>query len=175
MVLFRLWSICVLVPRLEEHPGSFRCLYSTEEPLSFRNDRGERQIYLWAHLPSVAMRMPGESVFRLCAGRKMQMKNWSPVAWHPANRTWCSLSESTVFVTDTRLHCQMLPPDRTIWKIPNFWELLSSQRVATQLKVLCKQHMLDVWCAELVCFTQSTKNGIEHRSSVFHFTSAQEL
>lgn len=38
----------------------------------------------------------------------------------------------------------ILPPDRTICKILNFWELFSSERVATQLKVLHKQHMLDV-------------------------------
>lgn len=87
---------------------------------------------------------------------------------NPANGTWCSLSESRVSIIDTRLHCQMLLPNRTICKIPNFGELLGSERVATQLKVLCKQHMLDVWSVELVCSTQSARNCIEHRSPISH-------
>lgn len=92
---------------------------------------------------------------RSCDGRKMQMK-WS-VVWHPVNGTWCSLTGSRISIRDTRIHCQFLPSDRTICKILNFWELFSSERVATQLKVLHKQHMLDVWCAELVSSTQSSK------------------
>jgi len=138
-MLFRWWSTRMFLPRSEERPGPSRYL-GTQEPLSLSN--GER----------------------LCAGGKVPMEKWSPVVWHPANGTWCSLSENRVSITDTGLRCQMLPPDRTICKIPNFWELLSSERVATQLKVLCKQHMLDVWCAELVCSTQSTKNCTELRS-----------